>query len=122
MANASNADANDTVQGEQASADGGTRRPTRPNNRFGNVTGSTPRDFEGDTPKLGGILGLRSENVTKKINYDLFCEKLGTYIMTEFRNGDAIFLITKEHDADVMQIFKDKNKPEGLTDEGEKIQ
>ena len=76
VANASNADANDTVRGEQASADGGTRRPTRPNNRFGNVTGSTPRDFEGDTPKLGGILGLRSENVTKKINYDLFCEKI----------------------------------------------
>ena len=40
--------------------------------------------------------------------------------MTEFKNGDAIFQITKEHDADVMQIFKDKNKPNGLTDKEKK--
>ena len=73
------------------SANGGSRRPTRSNNRYGNALGSTQKDFVGDTPKLGGILGLRSENITKKITYDLFCEKLGTYIMTEFKNGDDIF-------------------------------
>ena len=66
---------------EAGSTNGGTRRPTRFNNRYGNITGTTQRDCVGDTPKLGGILGLRSENVTKKVNYDLFCEKLGTYIM-----------------------------------------
>ena len=27
--------------------------------------------------------------------------------MKEFKNGDAIFQITKEYDADVMQNFKD---------------
>ena len=27
---------------------------------------STPKDFVGTTPKIGGILGLRTENVTKK--------------------------------------------------------
>ena len=40
--------------------------------------------------------------------------------MTEFKNGDAIFQVTKEHDADVVHIFKDKNKPKGLTDEEKK--
>ena len=102
---------------ETGSTNGGTRRPTRFNNRYGNITGTTHRDFAGDTPKIGGILGLRSENVTKKINYDLFCEKLGTYIMTEFKNGDAVFQITKEHSADVLAIFITNNKPNGLTDE-----
>ena len=104
------------------SANGGTRRPTRLNNRYGNVLNSTPKDFVGDTPKLGGILGLRSENVTKKITYDLFCEKLGTYIMTEFKNGDDIFQVTKIHDADVTEFFKAKNKPNSLTEEKNKIQ
>ena len=60
---------------------------------------------EGDAPKLGGILWLHSENVTVKINYDLFFEKLGTHVMKELNNGDTIFQITKEHDADVTQFF-----------------
>ena len=42
----------------------GTGRPTQPNNRSVPVS-STPRDFEGATPKIGGILALRSENMTK---------------------------------------------------------
>ena len=60
---------------DPVSTHNGTRRPARFNNRYGNVTRSTPRDFEGDTPKLGGILGLRSKSIIKKINYDLFYEK-----------------------------------------------
>ena len=51
----------------------------------------TTKDFAGDTPKMGGILGLRSENVTERITYNLFCKKLGTYTMTELKNGDDIF-------------------------------
>ena len=46
---------------------------------------STSRDFEGATPKIGGILALRSENITKKVNYDVFCEKLATYVMNELK-------------------------------------
>ena len=102
---------------ETGSTNGGTRRSKRFNNRYGSITGTTHRDFAGNTPKIGRILGLCSENVTKKINYDLFCEKLGTYIMTEFKNGDAVFQITKEHSADVLAIFITNNKPNGLTDE-----
>ena len=37
--------------------------------------------------------------------------------MTEFKNGDAVFQITKEHSADVLAIFITNNKPNGLTDE-----
>ena len=50
-------------------------RPNQPNNCSGPVL-STPRDFEGATPKIGRILALRSENMTKEVNYDQFCEKL----------------------------------------------
>ena len=37
-----------------------TRRPNRYNNRYVHGNGTTPRDFVGDTPEIGGILGLRS--------------------------------------------------------------
>ena len=32
------------------------------------------KEFEGTTPKIGGVLGLRRQNVTKKFSYDSFCE------------------------------------------------
>ena len=46
--------------GEPGSTNGGTRRPTRFNNRYGNITGTIHRDFAGNMPKIGGILGLRT--------------------------------------------------------------
>ena len=58
---ASEGDATNTEGAAQISTYGGTRRPTRLNNRYGNVFSSTPKDFVGDTPKIGDILVLRSE-------------------------------------------------------------
>ena len=34
--------------------------------RINTVSSTTPRDFEGATPKIGGILALRSENHDQK--------------------------------------------------------
>ena len=73
---------------------GGTRRPTRVHNRSRPVS-YTPRDSESATPQIGGILALRSENMIKKVNYDQFCEKLYTYIMNTFKNGDSVVEVTK---------------------------
>ena len=70
------------------------------------------RDFEGATPKIGGVLGLRSENVTNKVNYDSFCEKLGIYVMNELKEGDAIVEVTKNPKADIVSTFKADNKPD----------
>ena len=44
------------------------------------------KDFEGATPRIGGVLGLRSENVTRKVTDDAFRKKLGIYIMNEFKS------------------------------------
>ena len=62
-----------------------TQRASRSTNRNGTVQSSTNRDYEGATPKLGAILALRSENVTKKVNYDRFLEKLEIYITNELK-------------------------------------
>ena len=90
-------------------------RHTRTNNRSGPVS-STPRDFEGATPRIGGILALRSENMTKKVNYDQFCEKLSTYIMNVFKNGDCVVEVTRNPSANIIENFKKLSKPEELTD------
>ena len=54
----------------------GPSRGNRTPNRFGIQQSTANRDFAGATPKIGGVLGLRSENVTKKVNYDSFCKKI----------------------------------------------
>ena len=87
-------------------------RTSRP--RLTAMQSSTSKDFEGATPKIGAILALRSENITKKANYDVFCEKLAIYVMNELKNGDAIVEVTKTHDADIIADFETHNKPKDL--------
>ena len=94
-------------------------RPARVSNRTGPVS-STPRDFEGATPLVGGILGLRSENMIKKVNYDQFCEKLYTYIVNNFKNGDAIVEVTRNCSAPIIDDFIVTHKPKELSDEDKK--
>ena len=85
-------------------------RHTRTHNRSGPVS-STPRDFEGATPRIGGILALRSENMTKKVNYDQFCEKLSIFIMNVFKNGDCVVEVTRNPSANIIKNFKKLHKP-----------
>ena len=63
-----------------------TRR-SRNQNRFGNIQPIKNRDFERSTPKIGGFIALSSENITKKVNYDIFCEKLAIYAMRNSRTA-----------------------------------
>ena len=73
------------------------------------------RDFEGATPKLGRVLGLSSESITKKISYDDFLENLGIHIMTELKGGECIVEIIKKMYPDVVGDFKTLHAPEELT-------
>ena len=81
---------------------------------------SSTKDFEGATPKIGGVLGLRSEIVTKKITYDDFLEKLGIYIMTEFTGGKNVVEITKNQNSDIIGEFEAAYKPIESTEEEKK--
>ena len=78
---------------------------------------STPKDFKGATPKIGGILDLRNENMTHKVNYDIFFEKLGIYIMNDFKGGENVVEITKNQDTDIISSFQTMNKPVELTED-----
>ena len=105
----------------EADASPASRRNTPRNSRRPYTTfTSTPRDFEGVTPKIGGVLALRSENMLQKVSYDIFCEKLGVYIMNEFKGGENVVEITKDHTIDIISSFESNNKPTELTDEEKK--
>ena len=75
------------------------------------------RYFEGAAPKIGRVLGLRSESATKKSSYDNFLEKLGTCIMTELKVGQCIVEVTTQMDTDIIGNFETPHKPEELADE-----
>ena len=76
-----------------------------------------PKDFEASAPKIGGILALRNEIVTKQVNYDAFCEKLGVCIVNEFKCGENVFKVTRNQVTDIVSSFERDNKPVMLTDE-----
>ena len=78
---------------------------------------STHRDFAGDTTGIGGALALHNENVSLKKNYDKFCDKLRTYVMKEFKNGEHVVEIIENPEADVMASYEKTYKPKDLTTE-----
>lgn len=80
-----------------------TRRPTlKVDNRPVNPNPTIPRDYEGATPSIGSILAIRSKNVSKNVDYDVFCKKLQIYITNEFKNRDHIVEVTKNPSEDVL--------------------
>ena len=99
---------------------GNRRNATRSHRRPNAALANTPKDFEGVTPKIGGILALRSENMTMKVNFDVFCEKLGVYVMNEFKGGENVVEVTKRQTIDIISSFEKESKPVELTDEEKK--
>ena len=67
------------------------RRDTRNTGSMSSVS----KEFKGANLKIGEVLALRSENMTNKVNHNIFCEKLKTFIMSEFENGENIFEVIK---------------------------
>ena len=42
--------------------------------------------FKGEQPGIGAVLGTRTKNISKKVPFDIFFEKLGNYILREVTN------------------------------------
>ena len=63
---------------------------------------------------------LWSENMTNKVNYDSFCEKLNIFIMNEFKGGENVVEVTQNPSIDIISFFENDNKPEELTEEEKK--
>ena len=74
------------------------------------------KNYEGDTPNVGTLLALRTGNLTKKLTFDTFREKLATYINKEVTHATDVVCVVKPM-KDPRIIFYNKNKSEDLNDE-----
>ena len=46
--------------------------------------------YQGECEEIGYILGLWSEKFDKKVQFQIFLEKLGTYIVSNLKDGGDI--------------------------------
>ena len=44
--------------------------------------------------------------MTKKVSYDICCDRMGIYIITEFKNGENLIEVTKHPDTKVVSDFQ----------------
>jgi len=96
-----------------------SRHTNRNTNRPASAQTSKARDYAGAVPKIGGILASRSEYLSHKVNYDIFCQKLGVNIINKFKNGKHVVQIVKDPSADVVAMHEANFKPADLTNEEE---
>ena len=73
-------------------------------------------NYEGDTPEVGGILALCTENLTNKLTFDTFQEKLATYINKELTHATDVVCVVKHMKYPKIN-FDIKNKPKELAEE-----
>ena len=73
-------DISSNTHGETVTSQGNNSNSSRNTNRNTNhpkyTQTTTPRDYEGATPKIGGVLALRSKNMTKKRTMTAFARNL----------------------------------------------
>ena len=59
----------------------------RRNNR---VVSTNSQSYQGECEDIGYILALRSEKFDKKIQFQVFLDKLGTYVVSNLKDGGDI--------------------------------
>ena len=82
----------------------GTRR------RQQRVITSNPTSYAGQCEDIGVILALRSERFDKKVQFQVFMEKMDTYVISNFKDGGDIQSVFTEL-KDPTDVFQASNKP-----------
>ena len=103
-----------------SNSNGGNSNPN--GQRNGQQTGqgdSLNCNFEGAEPKVGAVLALKIERMTKKEPFDIFKEKLMNYMGREIENSNDLMCILTTGDNPVDEYEKN-NMPKDLTDEEKK--
>ena len=120
MATTASVNSSNSLQEKQKAATGeitnnnDSRRGNERTRRENNII-HVSKTYEGDTPEIGAVLALQNENVDKKANFSVFCERIGTYIMKEYKNGEDVVAVTKDITVDIVDTFKTEKKPDNLT-------
>ena len=112
-----NAGANETPQGnDSAKKSGGRSRNGFGKGRNNNYYDLSDKLFEGDTPEIGCVLGLRSERMDKKVQFDTFREKMCDYIAKNLSSPMDVMPYVKDL-KDPYEDFVSEHLPTDLTPE-----
>ena len=83
---------------------GGARR------RQQRQTSNNPTSYTGQCEEIGVILALRSERFDKKVQFQVFMEKMDTYVISNLKDGGDIQCIFTDM-KDPTDVFQEANKP-----------
>ena len=104
--------------------DSGNRGKNRNKDKYNSAVhfGSNDKEFEGAQPSIGGILGLKTERLQHKVTFEIFTEKLKTFILSDFKNPKDVLPTLRL--VDPLIGFKARNAPAALSDQekGEEIE
>ena len=93
------------------------RRNNNTNNRSNNNNIlSNPKNYEGSIPDVCAILALKHESLDKKVQYQVFVDKVGNYIYSNVKNGGDLIPLFKDI-IDPRTEFDNKRKPVKLTED-----
>ena len=63
-----------------------------------NQFNSNERNWQGDKPDIGCVLGLRTEWLDKKLSFRSFMEKMVEYVMREFDNANDVLPVVMDQE------------------------
>ena len=107
-------DNNDSNTPRSRTSSSGRRTDSRKN-----VLSSNERTWEGDTPDIGTVLGLRTEYLNKKTSFRVFMEKMEEYILRKLDNGSDVLPLVREQ-KDPRISFEEKHLPKELSTKDKK--
>ena len=67
-----------------------SRTNANPRRRQNRTISTNYQSYQGECEDIGYILGLQSERFDKKVQFQVFLEKLGTYIVSNLKDGGYI--------------------------------
>ena len=108
----SNTQATPTNNGGSQNEESSSQRARRQNI----IQLSNPKTYQGAISDIGAVLALRHEKLDQKKQFQVFMEKVGTYVLSNLEDGgDVMPLFRRLEDPTIS--FDKKRKPKSLTDE-----
>jgi hypothetical protein len=118
-----NSNNNDNGDGQQSESPDGLNRRNKECKNEGkqqnNNIGSNDRNWQGAKKDIGVVLGLRTERLAYKQTFEVFKDKLATYVLSDFSNPKDVLPVIKKM-TDPMSTFKMNHAPSELSEEDSK--
>ena len=101
--------------GQNANETGVRSNRRRGNLRNGTVVSSNPRGWDGDTPEIGGVIGLQSEQLDKKCSFNIYKEKVAFHIQRTYKDTGQYLICAINDYLDPVMESNSNHSPAALT-------